>query len=214
MNVRDYISLIRERMSDTEEPYMVSDPALLLYVQAAEDDMAFETRQFVSSSQPFCTIELLQGQSEADLSDRIITVRGAINVTTQAPLDVNEHEFYESQLLLTSTPADICSVYIDTSENKLRATAPARVDTTILLSVEHYPPKRPYVPTDDMALPDDQLLALINHILYYIYSGEDTELAAESPDTYEARYQRDLIRFKRRVTRKRHKRTRTVTPSW
>lgn len=203
MTVEQLLTLFRQEMGDTAEPYLWSDEEVLIYLDDAQKMWARWTDGIADSTSDLTQIELVAGQQWYDLDERVLKIRTATRLDDGRTVDVYNPEMLKHRgVKFTSQPGRLRALIQGLEDGKLRAWPVPAEDSTIELAVFRLPLNDIVDDASTLEIPSHHHTHLLKWVRSRAYGKQDADTfdrvkAAE----YEAAFRNYCEEVKREQSR-------------
>lgn len=177
MTLQDLITLYREQAKDRKAPYFTGDEALTVYANEAQDEACRRGQLLRQSSGPMCLLPFAAGDELVSLDPGVVRALRAfvnstmVNVVSVEYMDMNHPNWQadavrgQPQVLVTGMSTDALHLW-----------PLPEADGHVHLTVQRLPVKAMVAMGDSPEIRREAHPALVDWMLYRVYSSEDTEI--------------------------------------
>lgn len=178
MTLDELIEAFRREVDDTvNNPFLWDDDEIIFYANEAEQEACRRANLLIDSSNvEICLINIVAGEPNYDLDERVITVRRARLSSRSKPLKlISYKDLDESVAGWESNTGTPLYFFTDFDTNKLRLYPAPTADDTLILTVTRLPLFDLESGTDTPEINKRFHRSLLHWIKYRAYSKPDTE---------------------------------------
>ena len=177
MNLEDLIKFYREQAQDKKPPFFCSDEQLTIYANEAQDEACRRGQLLRQSTGPMCQLAFEPGAEVVPLDSRVVKVLRSmvdglpVSVITAQDMD-QMHPGWEADTVRCRPRVLVSGMTTDA----LHLWPVPEVAGEIRLTVQRLPMKQMQNSNDKPEIRREAHPALVDWMLYRVFSSEDTEI--------------------------------------
>lgn len=190
MDSGELLAVIRDELGDTESPYVVSDAALLRYIDEAQKNFCRWTEGIEESRDPEITkFSLTPGGGWLELSPLILKVRAAVDAQGRDIPVVGMELAPQMGITFDGRSGHVKALVAGLQRGMLRAWPSPSAPTTVRLSVFRLPLEPITTAGAALEIEEQHHEALLLWVKHRVYGRDDLEASnATKSQEYEARF--------------------------